>query len=417
MGLRDTPRCLTRDLREAWATAPAVMVIGPRQAGKRTVAAAVGRPLNAHLVTFQELSACAAAERDPVGYLGRLPTPAILDDVPAVPALWGALLHAPGRCLMTGSVNPRALPALARVLENRVRVFTLYPLSVGETVGVRERFVQTLFKPSVSWPREALDRRPWDAAMTSATFPALAAAEPGRRPAWCEEYLTTLLRHDLPSLTAVEHRAALPAILTGLASHVGEFLNDAALARHAGLNAVTCRRYRTLLGNLFLSLTVPPWSRAVGPSFVKSPTLYFTDTTLLCHLLRTEPAVVMRQYPALAEGIVKNFVAAELTKQLARPESPGALSHAHTYDGQGVEFVIERPDGRLVGITVTTAAMVRDADVAPLRRLRTWAGSSFVRGVVLYLGTRTIPVDKTLTALPLSSLWTLGATPLQREKP
>ena len=412
MRTQEIPRCVTADIGEAASKPPIVVVVGPRQAGKRTVLSVVGRPLNAHAVTFQEISACAAATRDPEGYLRRLPVPTILDDVPAVPALWGALAQAPGRFLITSSVDLRALPALAQALGNRGRVFTLYPLSAGEAVGVREGFVHTLFKPTVPWPREALDRRPWNAAMTNATFPALAAAGSGSRAAWCEEYLTTLLHRDLLQLTAVERRAAWPAVLTGLAAQVGEFLNDAALARHAGLNAVTFRRYRALLGAAFLLFTVPPWSRPVGKPLVKAPKLYFTDTTLLCHLLRVDPAALLQQYPTLATAVVENFVASELTKQLARPENAGTLSHLHTYDGQGVDFVMEQSDGRLVAIAVRAAASVSDTDLAALRRLRAWAGSSFVRGVVLYLGLRTITFEKSLIALPLSSLWTLGARPL-----
>lgn len=417
MGMTHRLRGCAREVREAMGEAPIVLVAGPRQAGKSALVAEIGRSsLNARPVTLEELSACVAAAHDPEGYLRRLPRPAILDEVQAAPALWSPLKHAEGPLLLTSSVDPHALPALAGALAGRARVCTLYPFSVGETVGVQEGFVKALFAATTSWPREALDRRPWDTAMANATFPALAATEPSGRTAWCEGYLTTLLQHDARRLTAVEKPEVLATLLAGLASHVGTLLNDAALAREAGLNAVTLRRYRALLSALFLILTILPWSHTRGARLVKAPKLYLTDTILLCHLLRVEPSTLVHQYPALLKGVLENFVASELTKQLARTEPLGTLTHLQRYDGRGVNFVIERPDGRLVAIAVNATATIGEADAATLRLLQTWVGPAFVRGVVLYLGTQTVRFDKSLAALPLSSLWTLGAVPLQREK-
>lgn len=403
-------------LRDAVSKTSRVCLIGPRQSGKSTLIADIGRrSFNANPMTLDTVSAGAAATRDPEGFLRQLPAPAILDDVQAVPALWGPLQRVPGPWLMTSSVDPQALPNLAKALTGRARTLRLYPLSVGETLGVREGFAKALFAATISWPREALDRRPWDRMMATATFPALAAAEPAGRAAWCENYLTTLLQHDVRRLTAVEKPEILATLLTGLASQVGGLLNDAALAREAGVNAVTLRRYRALLSALFLLLTVPPWSHTSAKRLVKAPKVYLADTLLLCHLLRAEPHTLAHHYPALFKGVLENFVASELTKQLARLDPPWTLTHVQAYDGRGVDFIIGRPDGGLVAVTVKATATVSDADAATLRQLHTWVGPAFVRGVVLYLGTQTVRFDTSLTALPLSALWTLGATPLQRE--
>lgn len=418
------PRCLTAELGAARATSPAVLIAGPRHAGKRTAAQAMGHSRNVHPTAVEWLDACTVAARDAEGYLRRLSTPILLHDVHAMPALWEPLRRVltdpmpprttktSVRFLLTSSADPNALPALAKALEGLAKPMTLYPLSAGESLGVREGFVKAMFSTKPAWPQESLDRRPWHVAMAHATFPALAAVAPNQRAAWFEQHLTTVLNQDARTLMAVEKVAALLAVFTGLASRVGEWFNEAARAREVGLNAVTFRRYRALLNALFLLLTVPAWSRAAGRRLVKAPRIYMTDTALLCHLRQIDPATLLQRYPAIAKGILENFVASELTKQLARPEALGTLGHWATYDGRTVEFVIEQADGRLAAAAVKPAETVVAHDFSAIQALRAMAGPRFVRGVVLYLGARTVSFGNDLHALPLSSLWMLGAKPL-----
>jgi predicted AAA+ superfamily ATPase len=91
-----------------------------------------------------------------------------------------------------------------------------------------------------------------------------------------------------------------------------------------------------------------------------------------------------------------------------RDALPGRVercSTTETPDGREVDVVLERADGSIVGLEVKSAATVVSADFRSLAYLRDKLGSRFVRGVVLYAGTRALPFGERLSALPLSCLW------------
>ena len=88
---RRFPRFLAPCLREALADTPVVLIHGPRQSGKTTLARGVGERRGYHYYSFDDDVARSAAEADPVGFVAELPGRVILDEVQRVPALFTAL--------------------------------------------------------------------------------------------------------------------------------------------------------------------------------------------------------------------------------------------------------------------------------------------------------------------------------------
>ena len=76
-----------------------------------------------------------------------------------------------------------------------------------------------------------------------------------------------------------------------------------------------------------------------------------------------------------------------------------------------MDLVLEDPTGRLVGIEVKAGATVRAEDFRGLRVLQEAGDDRFVRGVVLYTGTEPASFGRRLVALPVESVWRLGAEP------
>ena len=122
------PRFLAPRLREALTDTPVVLIHGPRQSGKTTLARLVGEPRGYRYFSFDDEAARAAAERDPVGFVVDLPARVILDEVQRVPALFTALKVAvdrqrtPGRFILTGSANVLLVPKLADSLAGRLGI-------------------------------------------------------------------------------------------------------------------------------------------------------------------------------------------------------------------------------------------------------------------------------------------------------
>jgi len=125
-------------LEEALADTPVVLVHGPRQCGKTTLARLVGDARGYAYVSFDDDVALAAAKADPVGFVIDLPDKAVLDEVQRAPGLFTAIktavdrLRTPGRFILTGSANILLVPKLADSLAGRMEILRLHPLAQCE---------------------------------------------------------------------------------------------------------------------------------------------------------------------------------------------------------------------------------------------------------------------------------------------
>jgi len=409
------PRNITENLRTALSDTPVVVLNGARQTGKSTLVrhlADAGFP--ARYFTFDDLGVLGAAKRDPAGFLAGLDGPIILDEVQRVPELLLAIKASvdrdrrPGRFLLTGSASLLNIPRMADALVGRMELLTLWPLSQGELLGRREGFIDRIFSdrlPEVPGGDPKRSRLWADRVITGGYPEVVTRTKPARRRAWFEAYLSTILVRDVRELSNVMGITEMPRLLEILAGRAGGLLNYADLARDAGLNQVTFKRYFSLLQAIFLVRTLRPWFSNRFKRLMKSEKLYLCDTGLLAHLLdfSSEDATG----DAKAKGaLLENFAAVELMKQTAWSRTRPQLYHFRDYAGTEVDFVLESTGGRrIVGIEVKAAATVGPEDVKGLRVLAEVLGNRFVRGVVLYTGSTMIPFAKNIHALPLETLW------------
>jgi predicted AAA+ superfamily ATPase len=95
----------------------------------------------------------------------------------------------------------------------------------------------------------------------------------------------------------------------------------------------------------------------------------------------------------------------ELLRQADWSEEPVRLFHYRDKQQREVDVILERHSGEVVGVEVKAAATPTSADFAGLRYLREKLGKRFRGGVVLYLGSDTLPFGERLAAVPLQGLW------------
>ena len=136
---------------EALADSPVLLIHGPRQCGKTTLARTVGERLGYAYSSFDDNVVREAAGADPEGFVADLPERVVLDEVQRVPSLFSALKRtvderrAPGRFLLTGSSHVLTVPKLADSLAGRMEVMRLHPLSQAELQREPPRFLDALF--------------------------------------------------------------------------------------------------------------------------------------------------------------------------------------------------------------------------------------------------------------------------------
>lgn len=409
-------RKITGNLMFSLENSPVVFLNGPRQAGKSTLVRRMAQnEYTAEYVTFDNATQMAAASASPEDFLHNRKGAVIIDEVQMVPGLFRVLKqevdelrltdkkNSNGRFLLTGSANVMALPKLSDPLVGRMSVKTLYPLSGCEVFAGRGDFLGSLFAAdfSVLWGGGI----PLGEVICSATFPEISGKGSRGGGEWFDGYLTTILMRDVRVIAELEKIGLLPTMLRILASRAGSLMNDAAISRDMGLNAVTSKSYRGILQAMFLCFDVRPWYRNIGKRLVKSSKGYLVDSLLLCHLLDWNLDDLRRQKPDLYGHVVENFVATELLKLLSFSDVKASLYHFRTSDGKEVDFVLERPDGSLAGIEVKSTSRVGSGDFKGLKVLQKNTGEDFLCGIVLYTGDDIVPFGKNLYAVPISALW------------
>lgn len=405
------PRYATRLLEQALADSPVVLIHGPRQCGKTTLAQAVGEGRGYHYFTFDDAVTLAAASSDPVGFVGDLPERAILDEVQRVPALFTTLKRAvdrdrrPGRFLLTGSANVLLLPALADSLAGRMEILRLHPLAQGELAGEEPTFLDALFgRGFTARPYQRLGQDLIQRIVAGGYPAALARSTARRRATWYRDYVETLVQRDVRDLARIASLDALPRLLTLAAGQTARLINVSDLAAPFQLSRPTIRDYVTLLERIFLLEELPPWHSNRLSRLIKTPKLHLTDTGVAAALLGLDDAAVSQDRGILGQ-LLETFVVQELRRQASWRDDDVRFHHLRDRDGVEVDLVIECGGQAVAAVEVKASATVTSADFSGIRKLRDAVGKRFATGVVLHDGEASIGFGDGLYAVPIRALW------------
>ena len=405
------PRVAEARLLEALTDTPVVLIHGPRQCGKTTLAQAVGEPRGYAYRTFDDAVTLAAATSDPMGFVDDLPERTILDEVQRVPALFSSIKAAvdrertPGRFLLTGSSNVLLVPTLADSLAGRMGIVRLHPLAQCELARSEAPFLERLFAGALATGSSARLGHALAERIVAGGYPAaLARSSPHRRAAWYRDYVETLVQRDVRGLARISSLDALPRLLALAAAQTARLINVSDLASPFQLSRPTIRDYLTLLARVFLLDELPPWHSNRLSRLIKTPKLHLGDTGVASGLLGYDATALARDRPVLGQ-LLETFVYQELRRLSSGREEEIRFYHYRDKDGAEVDIVLEHGAGRIAGVEVTAGATVTAADFRGLRRLQQAAGERFVAGVVLYDGEASARFGERLQAVPIGALW------------
>lgn len=403
------PRLGRGRIEEALKDTRVVLISGPRQSGKTTLATAIANK-DMPFLSLDDPALLDVASSDPVGFLRGIDR-AVIDEVQRAPTLLLVIKSSvdrdtrPGRFLLTGSANLMMLPKVADSLAGRMETVRLLPLSQSEIRGGQGRFLDDAFSgkpPPVGEPvfgtdlvelvlaggyPEALERKSWP-----------------RRQDWHEHYVDGIVQRDIREIAPVGQLAQMPKLLNVLAEHAGQLVNCSGVGAALGMNHVTTQKYMKVFESLYLVHSLQPWFTNKLKRLIKSPKLHFLDSGLLAALKDMSPERIAKNRTAFG-AILETFVVGEILKIASWGDERCSVSHFRDKDGNEVDLVIENRRGEVVGIEVKASATVSSADFSGLRKLAAACGDNFVQGIVLYDSGQVVPVDENLFAVPLASLW------------
>jgi predicted AAA+ superfamily ATPase len=405
------PRFLAPRIEEALADTPVVLISGPRQSGKTTLAKQLAGTRT--YLTLDHEPTLQAALDDPVGFVRNYDA-FVIDEIQRAPRLLLAIKQSvdadrrPGRFLLTGSANLMTLPMVADSLAGRIENQVLLPLSQFELAAVEPPsgmagWIDRLFRGeiphAVTGRSEIVDR------VLRGGYPeAVARTTPRRRQIWARQYLDMLIQRDIRDLARLDKLEHLPRLLAMLAQVSGQLCNFSQLGGQIGLDHKTVSRYLAVFEQMYLLQRVPAWAGTALGQLIKTPKLQFIDSGLLAALLEISDISPLNQRSRFGP-LLESFVFGELLKFCTWSERRYAMSYYRDKSQREVDFVIEDSQGNVVGIEVKAAATVGSGDFSGLRQLASLTGSHFAAGLVLYDGDITLPFGPNCWAVPLKSLW------------
>ena len=398
---------------------PVIALQGPRTVGKSTLLSELARTHGVGVTDLDDPGMREVVGTDPSAFVDG-PSPVCIDEYQHVPAVLDAIkaelnrdMRA-GRFLLAGSTRYDALPLAAQSLTGRLHLLTVWPLTQGELAGTRENLLEALLEdPDSAAPRGAVSsstRQEYVARVTAGGMPiALSRSTLTGRNRWFDDYVRLVIERDVSELSSLRRREQLPPLFTRLAAQTASVLNVTAAASEAGLDRATATDYLKLLEAVFLVMRLPAWGSTLRTRAAKAPKIHVVDSGVAARVLRLTPEKLTRREPtALSQfgHLLETFVVGELVRQASWLDEVSICGHWRTYDGDEVDLIVERGDGRVLAFEVKAAGRVQRSDTRQLQKLREALGERLLAGVVLYTGPNAYRLDERLHAMPIDRIWT-----------
>lgn len=364
-------------LRRALGRAPVVLVTGPRQAGKSTLARSVVQAQAGNVFDLEDPRDLARLA-EPTLVLAERDGTVIIDEAQRQPDLFGVLRvlvdqdRRPGRFLVLGSASPDLVGLAAESLAGRVTTIDLGGFRLGDLDA------------------EALPRL-WQRGGLPLAY--LADDDAASR-AWRDDYISTFLERDLAELGVRVPASTMRRFWTMLAHYHAQTWNGAELARALGVSQPTVRRYLDALSDALVIRQLQPWFVNISKRQVRAPKVYIRDSGLLHALLGIADHDDLAGHPKVGASW-EGFVVEQLVARLEVTNPWFWATHA----GAELDLIVT-VDQRRFGVEV------KRTDRPTLTKSMRVALSDLEldRIVVAHAGTARFPLADRIDAVPAADL-------------
>jgi uncharacterized protein len=306
----------------------AIAIIGPRQAGKTTLAksAFASKPY----FSLENIDTRKFAQEDPRGFLQSMPNGAILDEIQRVPELFSYLQEIldnttkKGLFILTGSNNFLLQENVSQTLAGRVAYLNLLPFSIDELKSnnllpkTEEEVLINGFYPPIYDQKIA----PTD---------------------WLPNYIRTYIERDVRQIKNVTDLLAFEKFMRVLAGRTGQELNASALANEVDVNLKTIQSWIGILENSFVIYLLKPYHKNYNKTITKRPKIYFYDTGIVCSFLRITNTSQLESHP-LKGSIFETMVVIDLVKRFFNRGMNPPLYYWRDKTGREIDLIIENSD-------------------------------------------------------------------------
>jgi predicted AAA+ superfamily ATPase len=355
---------------------PVVTILGPRQAGKTTLAKKflVGYEYS----NLEDPSVRDFAKEDPKAYLNQFKSRVIIDEIQRVPELLSYIQvivdseKINGRFILTGSHQLQLQESIAQSLAGRTAILKLLPLSINEL-----NQADINFNNFEDYCLKGFLPRVHDQSVRPTTL--------------YSNYYQTYIERDVKLLVNIKDLSLFEKLIKLMAGRAGQLIDYNSLSSAVGVDAKTIKGWLSILEASFILFKLPPFYENFGKRVIKSPKYYFTDVGLLCFLLGIENKDQVRRDP-LVGNIFENLVVIECLKE---QYNKGKISNLYFFrDTNGNEVDIVFQDGReLVPIEIKSSSTFNTKFLKGINKFQSLTDRSG-NGVLIYSGDLTPESEK-----------------------
>jgi predicted AAA+ superfamily ATPase len=357
-------------IRSAARYFPVLAIIGPRQAGKTTLAQMVF-PHHTY-VSLEDLDMRSYATQDPRGFLDSYRTEhgIILDEFQHVPSLLSYIQtqvdreQKTGYFILTGSQNFLVNDAMTQTLAGRISIHTLLPLSIQEL------------------NQQSLLGDDADTYMYRGSYPPVYAKQvPADQ--WYRNYIQTYIERDVRQITNIGNLTTFQTFIQLCAGRIGQVINLTSLGNDCGISANTAKQWLSILQASYIIFLLPPHYKNFSKRLIKSPKLYFYDTGLACSLLKITATQLPTHY--LKGGLFESLMIAEIAKHSYNQGMVPNLYFWRDQVGHEVDLIIDN-GGVLTPIEIKAGKTISNSFFDNLTYWKQLAHSDPADGFLLYTG-------------------------------
>lgn len=401
-----------------------VNVCGPRQCGKTTMLRHMLTPQDV-MLSLDDADTLDAVRSDPHAFLRGVLEKVrrlAIDEVQKAPELFGQIKFIvdrnpePGRILLSGSSNYRALPTVNESMAGRLGQVRLRTLTAAEIAGVdKSGFFDDVMAGNLGklvYDEEECSKDIVLSKALAGGYPEVYAADALTKKLWFRDYLTALVDRDLVQVADFRKKSVLSQILYRLAAVSSRTVKVAEMSRDLQEDSRMIVKCLEALKTMYLVDEVPAWTRKPYERIAKAPKWEVTDTGLMSALQGHFSLKDLKSWAArdnkAGSDFIGNLVETWVYNQLmpiAEASMDWTVYHLRVAQRQEIDFVIENPHGQMILIEVKAGESVNSKDFQSLRWFKE-NNAGFVAGaIILYCGQTLRDYGDGCYAVPMAVLW------------